>query len=372
MRDWRRDETTRIDPELIDLLWEVHSELGSKEPINLISGFRSRATNDMLRKTVGGQASESRHITGQAADVQFPDIPLKQLRYSALIRERGGVGYYPTSSTPFVHLDTDRVRSWPRLPRHELALLFRNGRTQHAPSDGGPITPDDVKQARQSHAELAVEVAEFHALRQRPRAPTLLASAGAARPQPSPTPVVALLSPAAKQEPQSAPPPKLISEPRPAERPTANDRRQLSQLASLAAMPQLLSGPTPAVRPRAVASTVVPKFAGEGSEPVLQLASLAGGDAGTRARFGWGSAWLRAPAYDEEHPEEDSYRPLPITPFLTASASPDHPSFLTASRPDPTAQAEPLPAAELLWAQQFNGEAAALSMVLKVAIKAAR
>ena len=52
LRDWRRNETTQVDPELIDLLWEMHAELGSKEPIHVISGYRSRATNDMLRKTV--------------------------------------------------------------------------------------------------------------------------------------------------------------------------------------------------------------------------------------------------------------------------------------------------------------------------------
>ena len=99
----------------------------------------------MLRKTVGGQASESRHILGKAADVHFPDIPIRQLRYSALIHERGGVGYYPTSAIPFVHIDTDRVRAWPRLPRTELALLFPSGRTQHIPDDGEPISKEDVR-----------------------------------------------------------------------------------------------------------------------------------------------------------------------------------------------------------------------------------
>jgi uncharacterized protein YcbK (DUF882 family) len=137
MRDWRRDEQTKMDPALIDLLWEIHSELGSRQPINIISAYRSRATNNMLRKSVGGQASESRHILGKAADVQFPDVPLKHMRYSAMVRERGGVGYYPTSATPFIHVDTDRVRAWPRMPRFELALLFPNGRTQHKPADGG-------------------------------------------------------------------------------------------------------------------------------------------------------------------------------------------------------------------------------------------
>ena len=152
LRDWRKDEVTVMDPELIDLVWEIHAELGSAEPIHVISAYRSRATNDMLRRTVGGQASQSRHILGKAMDVHFPDVPVKKLRYSALIRERGGVGYYPTSATPFVHIDIDRVRAWPRLPRAELALLFPNGRTQHVPSDGGPITPDDVRRARAANA----------------------------------------------------------------------------------------------------------------------------------------------------------------------------------------------------------------------------
>ena len=72
LRDWRKDEPTEMDPDLIDLVWEVHNELGSAEPIHIISAFRSRATNDMLRRTAGGQASESRHILGKAMDVHFP------------------------------------------------------------------------------------------------------------------------------------------------------------------------------------------------------------------------------------------------------------------------------------------------------------
>ncbi|MFV0369036.1 MAG: DUF882 domain-containing protein, partial [Hyphomicrobiaceae bacterium] len=113
MRDWRRNEATTMDPKLIDLLWQVHTELGSREPIHLISGYRSSKTNEKLRSKRGGQAKKSRHILGMAADVHFPDVPIKQLRYSGLVRERGGVGYYPTSGIPFVHLDTGRVRHWP-------------------------------------------------------------------------------------------------------------------------------------------------------------------------------------------------------------------------------------------------------------------
>ena len=147
MRDWRRNMEIKMDPALIDLIWELHEELGSKEPVHLICGYRSSATNENLRRTVGGQARNSRHITGQASDLMFPDVPLKQLRYSALIRERGGVGYYPASGLPFVHVDTGNVRHWPRMARPELAILFPKGRSLHVPSDGRPLTPADARMA---------------------------------------------------------------------------------------------------------------------------------------------------------------------------------------------------------------------------------
>jgi len=145
MRDWRRNMEIRMDPALIDLIWELHEQLGSKEPVHLICGYRSAGTNEMLRHTVGGQARNSRHITGQAADLMFPDVPLKQLRYSALIMERGGVGYYPASGLPFVHVDTGNVRYWPRMPRLELAALFPKGHSSYVPADGRPITPSDSR-----------------------------------------------------------------------------------------------------------------------------------------------------------------------------------------------------------------------------------
>jgi len=145
MRDWRRDEATAMDPHLIDLIWELHAQLGSRKPVNLISGFRSRKTNNALRRRGGGQARYSQHIEGKAADIQFPDVSVKQLRNSALIRELGGVGFYPTSGIPFVHVDTDRVRHWPRLPRQELALLFPSGHSRHIPADGRPLTKRDYK-----------------------------------------------------------------------------------------------------------------------------------------------------------------------------------------------------------------------------------
>lgn len=143
MRDWRRDEPTDMDPELIDTIWEIYQEVGSEKPIHLVSGYRSKKTNERLRRRRGGQARKSQHILGKAADIHFPDVPVKRLRNSALVRQVGGVGYYPKSGIPFVHVDTGRVRHWPRLPRQELALLFPDGKTRHVPSDGRPLTPRD-------------------------------------------------------------------------------------------------------------------------------------------------------------------------------------------------------------------------------------
>ena len=148
MRDWRRDEATKMDPALIDLIWTLHKQLGSQKPIHLVSAYRSAATNASLRRKGGGQAKKSQHVQGRAADIHFPDVPVKALRNSALVQEVGGVGYYPTSGIPFVHVDTGNVRMWPRIPRLELAALFPDGSTRYLPSDGKPITRGDYKLAQ--------------------------------------------------------------------------------------------------------------------------------------------------------------------------------------------------------------------------------
>lgn len=147
MRDWRANKETAMDPALIDLIWTLHKQLGSNKPVHLICGHRTAATNASMRKKGGGQAKRSQHILGKAADLSFPDVPVKLLRNSALVQEHGGVGYYPTSGIPFVHVDTGNVRMWPRIPRLELAALFPDGRTKYLPSDGKPITLTDYKLA---------------------------------------------------------------------------------------------------------------------------------------------------------------------------------------------------------------------------------
>ena len=53
--------------------------------------------------------------------------------------QAGGVGYYPTSGSPFIHTDVGNVRHWPRMSRKELLAVFPDGKTMHVPSDGKPL-----------------------------------------------------------------------------------------------------------------------------------------------------------------------------------------------------------------------------------------
>ena len=139
MRDWRKNEATKMDPQEIDLLWEVYRDVGAKEPIHIICGYRSPGTNSMLRRRSKGVAKFSQHTLGKAIDFFIPGIPLDVLRAAAMKAQGGGVGYYPTSGSPFVHLDVGNVRAWPRMTREQLAKLFPDGRTVHLPTDGTPL-----------------------------------------------------------------------------------------------------------------------------------------------------------------------------------------------------------------------------------------
>ncbi len=345
MRDWRRDESTKMDPKLFDIIWDIHRELGSKEPVHLISGFRSPKTNAMLRKTKGGQATRSRHMTGQAADIHFPDVKVKELRNSALIREQGGVGYYPTSAIPFVHVDTGRVRHWPRLPRAELAILFPDGKSQHVPTDGKPLTKKDFTiamadlQKRGGSLPIAVQ------RRLNGGADTRIALA-------------------------SAPAPLDVPLPEPS--PTAQTVEPGVVLASLTPFDGLAR-----VLPQRSAESE-PVVEASLSDPVQSDAGLLG-DSITPDGLSIAPSsnvpqdqMAAAPEYDDDHPDELYYHPVPIAPFLgdTPIANMDMTSDTGAlalprvhvlfgeSRQMLVNQFEPgLQYAKLYWSQQFRGTA---------------
>lgn len=416
MRDWRKNQIKTIAPATIDLAWEMHEELGSKEPINIICGYRSSDTNEMLRHTVGGQAKFSQHITGKAIDITFPDIPLKKMRYSALIRERGGVGYYPTSGVPFIHIDTANVRMWPRMPRQELALLFPNGRSKFVPADGRPITPSDVKVARSRFHDLATQVAEFfHDRREPGTSRTMVASLEVSPPKKSlsvvaslglgarprnndgstrrnvnittePDPALAQpFAPAttvASAEPDDGQPrlqtaPKLLDRSSHFTLPSQADRGKLDALVATAAtmpVPELVQGPRPAVRPqKALAAAALAENGKAPDAPIAQVASLdpAAGTVGDMRPASM-NEWAQAPAYDEDHPDEMDYRPFPLAPFLTDKPTARDQPLAPMQAPDVAATLKVLDdvgaiepmrlrpgrqLAEAMWCDQFKGKA---------------
>ena len=110
LRDFRTGDVHSIDPHLLDLLHSLTGLTGSQRPYQVISGYRSPVTNDMLRHRSEGVAAGSLHMQGQAIDIRLADVPLVALQRAALALRGGGVGYYPVSD--FVHVDTGRVRHW--------------------------------------------------------------------------------------------------------------------------------------------------------------------------------------------------------------------------------------------------------------------
>ena len=110
LRDFRTGDIHPIDPELLDVLCRIQSATGSHGTIEIISGYRSPQTNEILSLTSSGVAKNSLHMKGQAVDIRVTDLPLQHLRDTALAMRTGGVGYYAKSD--FVHLDTGPFRTW--------------------------------------------------------------------------------------------------------------------------------------------------------------------------------------------------------------------------------------------------------------------
>ena len=109
LRDHRTGTVHEIDRRLLDLLWQLRTQLTTAEPFEIISGYRSPETNAMLRGKSNGVATHSLHMDGMAADVRVPGRSLELIRKVAVSMKSGGVGYYPSQ---FVHVDVGRVRTW--------------------------------------------------------------------------------------------------------------------------------------------------------------------------------------------------------------------------------------------------------------------
>ena len=110
LRDFRTGDVHAIDPRLLDLLDQIAARVETKTRFQVISGFRSQATNAMLHEQSAEVAKKSLHTQGMAIDVRLPDVALEHLHNAALSVCAGGVGFYPESN--FVHLDVGPVRTW--------------------------------------------------------------------------------------------------------------------------------------------------------------------------------------------------------------------------------------------------------------------
>jgi hypothetical protein len=210
---------------------------------------------------------------------------VKQLRNSALIRERGGVGYYPTSAIPFVHVDTGRVRHWPRLPRQELAILFPEGKSKHVPTDGKALTRKDFQVALASLQKKGGElpIAVQRRLEGNGSARTLLASFSPKVPIPVQAP--------------EAPPKMVFASLNPFEgltKAASNERAEQSKpLVNTSLQPSRENGRSASFKQDFSPGNGKPSK----RVPDDQIAS--------------------SPEYDDDHPDELNYQPFPILPFMT-------------------------------------------------------
>lgn len=216
LRDWRRNEPTKMSLETIDLLWELHADLGSKKPVHIISGYRSPRTNAMLKRIGRKVARRSQHMQGRAIDFYFPDVPVEKVMGSAFVRKIGGVGYYPRSGKyGFVHIDDGSVRHWPRMSAARQAKIARKYYKTVAARKGRPnnlqyaaFQPEPAQSKKKSSGgpvslmPASMAEAVIAAVATTP-APTVRAIA----PKPRPRPIEVLMLAAANMqiEPASAP-----------------------------------------------------------------------------------------------------------------------------------------------------------------------
>lgn len=107
LRDHHNNQTHDIDPALINLIHRLQVDccVPGIATFDVVSGYRSPSTNEMLRHHSRGVARNSYHMKGCAVDIKLPKH-LRELKKLATSYQLGGVGYYPKSG--FVHVDIRR------------------------------------------------------------------------------------------------------------------------------------------------------------------------------------------------------------------------------------------------------------------------
>jgi uncharacterized protein YcbK (DUF882 family) len=323
MRDWRKEQETHMDPHLFDLMWEVSRDVGASQPIRVICGYRSPETNAMLRERSSGVAQMSQHINGNAIDFYIPGVPLATIRAEGLKMQRGGVGFYPTSGSPFVHMDTGTIRHWPRIAREELIKIFPDGRTVHIPADGQPLPGyalalADVEKHGAVPSETSLEAAR--------NAGVITASQEATAAQPKRSLFASLFG---KDEDEQS------------EQPAPRQARAPMALASLTkpkpiAVEHIV--PLPSARPKPVEVAIALPRPRPAGQPIV----TASADNNFDNRAYWASAVEKGPALPPAITSGTSYETASIEPTTTGVASNDALAFASASDTPLTERARPM------------------------------
>lgn len=110
-RDWRQGRDPEIDRRVYWGLAALSDQAriqGHSGQLTLLSGYRTRRTNNMLRTRGSGAASNSYHLRRRAADIRFDGIEPGQVAEWAEWMQIGGVGRYGN----FTHVDSGPIRGW--------------------------------------------------------------------------------------------------------------------------------------------------------------------------------------------------------------------------------------------------------------------
>ena len=110
MRDWRQNKSRDIDTRTVDIIAASQQLLDTSSPFLMLSGYRTRASNNLLRARSRNVAKNSLHMTGQAADLRMQGKSVPQIALAASSCAAGGVGRYSRSN--FVHVDCGEKRLW--------------------------------------------------------------------------------------------------------------------------------------------------------------------------------------------------------------------------------------------------------------------
>ncbi|GAB3386949.1 YcbK family protein [Massilia agri] len=117
LRDVNGRETAPIDPKLFEVLWGTQAFIaryGMNQPLEILSGYRTEASNKRLVEEGVPAARKSLHMVGKAADIRIASLNEEVL--GGLIRSfrQGGVGYYYRSGPKggWIHADTGLNRTW--------------------------------------------------------------------------------------------------------------------------------------------------------------------------------------------------------------------------------------------------------------------